>query len=134
MNSMRFNLGPLLCEAAMCIDCAHASKYAPYSSCNWEGLVLNSHWNCSVTLIRILPLLWLCVPCAVLSGFSCVRLCNPMHHSLPGFLSMGSSRQEYWGGLPCPPPGDHPDPRTEPVALGRQVLNHQHHLGSPLLI
>ena len=26
-------------------------------------------------------------------------------------LSMGFSRQEYWNGLPCPPPGDLPDPR-----------------------
>ena len=25
-------------------------------------------------------------------------------------LSMGFPRQEYWGGLPCPPPGDLPDP------------------------
>ena len=24
-------------------------------------------------------------------------------------LSMGLSRQEYWGGLPCPPPGDLPN-------------------------
>ena len=23
-------------------------------------------------------------------------------------LSMGCSRQEYWSGLPCPPPGDLP--------------------------
>ena len=23
-------------------------------------------------------------------------------------------RQEYWSGLPCPPPGDLPDPGTEP--------------------
>ena len=29
-------------------------------------------------------------------------------------LSMGFSRQEPWSGLPCPPPGDLPDPRTEP--------------------
>ena len=26
-------------------------------------------------------------------------------------LSMGVSRKEYWGGWPCPPPGDLPDPR-----------------------
>ena len=26
-------------------------------------------------------------------------------------LSVGFSRQEYWGGLPCPPQGDLPDPR-----------------------
>ena len=25
-------------------------------------------------------------------------------------LSVGFSRQEYWSGLPCPPPGDLPDP------------------------
>ena len=28
-------------------------------------------------------------------------------------LSMGFSRQEYWSELPCPPPGDLPDPRIE---------------------
>ena len=29
-------------------------------------------------------------------------------------LSMKFSRQEYWSGLPLPPPGDVPDPRIEP--------------------
>ena len=32
-------------------------------------------------------------------------------------LSMGFSRQEYWSGLPCPPPGDLPDPGIEPASL-----------------
>ena len=27
---------------------------------------------------------------------------------------MGFSRQEYWSGLPCPPPGHLPDRRIEP--------------------
>ena len=35
-------------------------------------------------------------------------------HQAP--LSMGFSRQEYWSGLPFPPPGDFPDPRIEPVS------------------
>ena len=35
-------------------------------------------------------------------------------HQAP--LSMGFSRQEYWSGLPCPPPGDRPDPGIEPVS------------------
>ena len=42
--------------------------------------------------------------CAMLSGFSSVRLCvTPwtVAHQAP--LSMGFSRQEYWSGLPCPP-------------------------------
>ena len=30
-------------------------------------------------------------------------------------LSMGFSGQEYWSGLPCPPPGDLPDPEIEPA-------------------
>ena len=30
---------------------------------------------------------------------------------------MGFSGQEYWSGLPCPPPGDLPDPEIEPVSL-----------------
>ena len=29
-------------------------------------------------------------------------------------LSMGFSRQEYWNELPCPPPGDLPNPGIEP--------------------
>ena len=32
-------------------------------------------------------------------------------------LSMGLSRQEYWSGLPRPPPGDLPDPGTELTSL-----------------
>ena len=33
----------------------------------------------------------------------------------PGRLqSMGFSRQEYWSGLPFPPPGDLPNPGIEP--------------------
>ena len=32
-------------------------------------------------------------------------------------LSMGFSRQEYWSGLPCPIPGDLPDPGIQPSSL-----------------
>ena len=31
-------------------------------------------------------------------------------------LSMGFFRQEYWTGLPFPPPGDLPDPGIKPVS------------------
>ena len=36
-------------------------------------------------------------------------------HQAP--LSMRFSRQEYWSGLPCPPPEDLPDPGIEPTSL-----------------
>ena len=35
-------------------------------------------------------------------------------HQAP--LSTELSRQEYWSGLPCPPAGDLPNPRKEPVS------------------
>ena len=35
-------------------------------------------------------------------------------------LSLGFSRQEYWGGLPFPPPRDLSDPGI--VCIGRQIL------------
>ena len=37
-------------------------------------------------------------------------------------LSMGFSRQEYWSGLPCLPPGDLPDPGIEPSSLKSPAL------------
>ena len=42
--------------------------------------------------------------------FSHVRLCaTPWTVALQAPLSMEFSRQEYWSGLPCPPPGDLPN-------------------------
>ena len=38
----------------------------------------------------------------------------PVAHQTP--LSMEFSRQEYWSGLPCPPPGALPDPGMELVS------------------
>ena len=37
-------------------------------------------------------------------GQVCLTLCNPVASSSPAPLSMGFSRQEYWSGLPWPPP------------------------------
>ena len=36
-------------------------------------------------------------------------------------LSMGFSRQEYWSGLPCPPPGELPDPGIKPRSPALQA-------------
>ena len=37
-------------------------------------------------------------------------------------LNTGFSRQEYWSGLPWPPPGELPDPETEPASLTSPAL------------
>ena len=39
-----------------------------------------------------------------------------------GLQSMGFSRQGYWNGLPCPRPGDLPDPGIEPMFLKSPAL------------
>ena len=44
----------------------------------------------------------------------CLTLCDPMDCSPQAPLSMEFSRQEYWSGLPFPPPGDLPNPGIEP--------------------
>ena len=55
---------------------------------------------------------------------SCPTLCDlwTIAHQAP--LSMGFSRQKYRSGLPCSPPGNLPDPWTEPMSL--MVPAHSH--------
>ena len=49
--------------------------------------------------------------CACSVTKSCPTLCDPMDCSpRQAPRSMGFSRQEYWRGWPCPPPGDLPNP------------------------
>ena len=48
---------------------------------------------------------------------SCPTLCNPVDCSPPGPLPVGLSRQEYWSGLPCSPPGDCPNPGIKATPL-----------------
>ena len=62
----------------------------------------------------------------------------PMDCSPQAPLSMGFSRQGYQSGFLCPPPGERPHPGIKPgcvisAHIGRQVLYHWHHLGSPIL-
>jgi len=52
---------------------------------------------------------------------------------------MGFSRQEYWSGLPFPPPGDLANPFLEPASLmspefGRWILYWLRQQGSFLLV
>ena len=53
-------------------------------------------WSCVLSHVRLLVTPW------------------TVAHQAP--LSMGSSRQEHWRGLPLPSPGDLPDPGIEPVS------------------
>ena len=53
---------------------------------------------------------WVCAPLLQ----SRPTLCDPLDHSPPASLSTGLSREKCCNGLSCTPPGDLPDPGTEP--------------------
>ena len=74
------------------------SQYPTGSVALWPWWLLSSHPLCLAIQLR----LTLGDPVA----------CRPPHPQAP--LFRGFSRQEYWSGLPCLPPGDLPNPMTEP--------------------
>ena len=71
--------------------------------------------------------------CRLIRSNSFVTLWTVAHQAP---LSMRFSQQEYWcgNGLPCPPPGDLPNPGMEPASPALQadsvLLRHQ---GSPAI-
>ena len=59
----------------------------------------------------------------LLSCFNHVQLCVTLWTVDPQVpLPMGFSRQEYWSGLPCPPPRDLPHPGIKSVSLRSPAL------------
>ena len=83
-------------------------------------------WDVIWALLHPLPSGWRwaplglssCIISCMLSHFSHIRLfVTPWTVARQAPLSMGFSRQEYWSGLPCPPPGALPNSGIEPVFL-----------------
>ena len=63
------------------------------------------------------------MPACVLSRFNRVQLfVTPWTVDRQAPPSMGFSRQEYWSGLPCPPPGNLPNPGIKPTSLTSPAL------------
>ena len=100
----------------------------------WQGMKLRppalgaqslSHWTTrevprgrSVLLSLLILLVFISMHECVISRLSCVQFFATLWtvaHQVP--LTTGFSRQEYWSRLPCPPPGDLPDPGLETASL-----------------
>ena len=60
--------------------------------------------------------MWAVVGHSVMSDFA-----TPWAVTHQALWSVGFSRQGYWSGLPCPYPGDFPNPGVEPRAPALQV-------------
>ena len=107
---------------------AHEFEQAPGDG-EWQGsLVCCSPWSCkeshtneqlnnnSNTEIKITMRCQLMCVC-VKSLQSCLTLFVTLWIvARQDPLSAGFSRQEYWNGLPCSPPGDLLDPGIEPTS------------------
>ena len=73
----------------------------------------------------------------MLGCFSCVRLFVTLWtvaRQAPLFI--GISRQEYWSGFACPPPGDLPDPGIKRASLRSPALAgwETHNTSNPMYI
>ena len=71
------------------------------------------------------------IACTCAKSFQlCLTLCDPTRIvSCQAPLSVRFSRSEYWSGLPCPPPGNLPDPGIETASpmspvLATEILYH----------
>ena len=78
---------------------------------------------------RLLLITGCCMYVCVLSCLvaqPCLTICDPMDCSPPGSFVCGSFQarilEQYWSGLPFPPPGDLPDPGIEPTSLSSPTL------------
>ena len=110
---------------------------------NFVGKVMSLLFNMlSRLVITFLPrrkhllISWLQSPSTVilkvLVAQSCLTLCDPLAVAFQAPLSMGFSSQEYWSGLPFPPPGDLPTQGSNPGLLHcRQIFYYLSHQGSP---
>ena len=90
---------------------------------NWEDGGLVSPKN-HLTCVRIqAPFILKGKGVCVLHHFGWIRLSVILQTvSCQARLSMRFPRQEYWSGLPCPAPGDLPDPGIEPTSTASPAL------------
>ena len=95
-----------LIKAYRKLQCDYRKCTHSYNWPVWRGATLLTFVSC-------------CTVISELNNMTCMLrgvwlFCDPRDCS-PGLLCpRGFSRQEYWSGLPCPPPGHLPDPGIEP--------------------
>jgi len=88
-----------------------------YSRWSLDSLTLHSMNNKSTENEAIV---------SITKGLKCVssvsNSATPWIVALQAPLAMEISRQEYWSGLPCPPPRDLPNPGIKPMSQASPSL------------
>ena len=75
-------------------------------------------WGVVCMCVCVCVCICICMCACTLSCFSLIQFFATLWTvACQGPLPMGFSRQEYWSGLPCPPPGDLPHPGIKSAFL-----------------
>ena len=125
-----FPLFPSSCFCAqndLCFLNSHSQLFFPFTIFNWSKVDL----QCCVSFMGTAKrsshtYIWLNIYMYIYESESVshsivsdsVAPWTVAHHAP---LSMAFSRQEYWNGMPCPSPGDLPDPGIEPWSPALQA-------------
>ena len=92
-------------------------QYSFYSLFDWNVLTL----VISSDPITVFKLCWTVLSVCGGGGSVAQSCLTPWTVARQAALSMEFSRQEYWSGLPFPPPGDLPDPGIKPGSPALQT-------------
>ena len=112
-----------MCVHAMCVHAMCVRAMCVCAMCVCAMCVLCVCVLCVCVLcVCVLCVCMLCVCMLWVFLQSCPTLCNSMDCNLPDSSVMKFPRLEYWSGLPCPPPGELPNPRIEPVFPATSAL------------
>ena len=110
------------CNSYLCSFVCFKASLAPRSAFRIFSLSLVFS-SLTAMCLGVFAFVFLWDACMLSCLSLCLSLCNSIDGSLPDSShSMGFSRQEYWGGLPCPPPGNLPDPGIKPASLTSPAL------------
>ena len=110
---------------------SHSNKNEPTTTTEWQKTLKNSKAYIMYDESHRISRMCCVLSCSVVSN----SLWAPWTVVRQAPLSMGFSRQEYWSGLPCSPPGDLPNPGSNPGLLHcRQILYCLGHQGNHVLV
>ena len=76
---------------------------------------------CVLSHVQFFVIPWTVCVCVCMLSYVQL-LVTPWTVAHQASLSMEFFREEYWSGLPCPPPGDLPDPGVKPTSLVSPAL------------
>ena len=117
-------------------QCQSSCRDSRFTQLGRLALFVCPAWELALALpfpeyFRLYECLGLVCSCVLSHFISVWPFVTPWTVARHALLSMGFSRQRYWSGLPCPPPGDLPDLGIETMSLTSPALQADSLLSEP---